>query len=285
MHSARAHTLTTPDGTVLAATLYGDAADKPVLMASALGVPQSYYAPFAQWLSARGYLVMTFDLRGMAASRKPGVHLRKVRGDMLTWAQQDFASAVEDLCALSGQPQITVIGHSLGAHHPAMSTAAAQSRIARLVAVASGSGYWRDWAPSTRNLAPLMLHLASPVLTPLFGYFPGKRLGMVGDLPPGVMRQWTRWCRHPGFAWGAEPHKLLPVLATARYPIRALAFSDDEIMTLRAVHKLLQATPNAPSTVQTITPQSVGAKRIGHLGAFRAQHEKQLWPRVADQLV
>jgi len=284
MPGARAHTITTPDGTALAATLYGDAVAKPVLIASALGVPQTYYAAFAQWLSARGHLVMTFDLRGMAASRTPGTPLRKVRGDMLTWAQQDFASAVDSLCVISGQPRITVIGHSLGAHHPAMSSARTQDRIARLLAVASGSGYWRDWAPRTRNLAPLMLHLASPVLTPLFGYFPGKRLGMVGDLPPGVIRQWTRWCRHPGFAWGAEPHKLLPVLATARYPIHALAFSDDEMMSLRGIQKLLQATPNAPSTVETITPHSVGARHIGHLGAFRAQHAEQLWPHLAARL-
>jgi predicted alpha/beta hydrolase len=281
MHNTRPHTITTSDGTPLAGTLFGDSSAKPVLIASALGVPQTYYAAFAQWLGARGHLVMTFDLRGMGASRPRSTSLRHMQGDMLTWAQQDFASAVETLCALSGQPQITVIGHSLGTHHAAMSTAAAQSRIARLLAVASGSGYWRDWAPRTRNLAPLMLHLASPVLTPLFGYFPGKRLGMVGDLPPGVIRQWTRWCRHPGFAWGSEPHKLLPVLATARYPIHALAFSDDEMMSLRGVHKLLQATPNAPSTVETITPQSVGARHIGHLGAFRVQHQDKLWPHIA----
>lgn len=284
MHSPVPHTITTSDGTPLAATLYGATGGQPVLIASALGVAQTYYAAFAQWLGARGHSVMTFDLRGIGASHAPGASLRQVQGDMLTWAQQDFASAVEDLCRLSGQPQVTVIGHSLGSHHPAMSTADTQNRIARLLAVASGSGYWRDWGPSTRKLAPLMLHLASPVLTPLWGYFPGKRLGMVGDLPPGMMRQWTRWCRHPGFAWGAEPHKLLPVLATARYPIHALAFSDDEIMTLRCVHQLLAATPNAPSTVETITPQSVGAKHIGHLGAFRSQHEKQLWPHLAARL-
>jgi len=35
-----------------------------------------------------------------------------------------------------------------------------------------------------------------PILTPLLGYFPGKRLRMVGDLPAGVAWQWRRWCTH-----------------------------------------------------------------------------------------
>ena len=38
-----------------------------------------------------------------------------------------------------------------------------------------------------------------PVLTALFGYFPGKPLRMVGDLPRGVALQWRKWCLHPEY--------------------------------------------------------------------------------------
>ena len=126
-----------------------------------------------------------------------------------------------------------------------------------------------------------MLHLAGPLLTPVWGYFPGKRLGMVGDLPAGVMRQWSRWCRHPQFAWGAEPDKLRGVLQAARYPIHALSFADDEAMTLDCTRKLLAATPHAASTLEVIDPASMGVQRIGHIGAFRKEMEQQLWPHMA----
>jgi predicted alpha/beta hydrolase len=151
--------------------------------------------------------------------------------------------------------------------------------------VAAGSGYWRDWAPPSRRLAPLMLHLASPLLTPLFGYFPGKRLGMVGDLPGPAMRQWTRWCRHPEFAWGAEPEQVLPSLQSARFPICGFSFTDDAAMTETSTRKLLAAFSAAPSELRVIAPADVGMAAIGHVGAFRREAEIPLWPVLEEQLV
>jgi predicted alpha/beta hydrolase len=46
----------------------------------------------------------------------------------------------------------------------------------------------------------LLLQVAVPLLLPVFGYFPGKRLGMVGDLSAAAAWQWSRWCHHPEFA-------------------------------------------------------------------------------------
>jgi predicted alpha/beta hydrolase len=279
-------TFQTADGVALAATLYGSSVpgSPAVLLASALGIGQSFYAPFASWLALGGYTVMTFDLRGIGASRVRGQSLRTVKADMLTWARQDFAAAVRTLCEHAKAPTIAVLGHSLGAHHPAMSDAATQARIHKLVSIGSGAGYWRDWAAPSRKLAPLLLHVAGPLLTRLFGYFPGKRLGMVGDLPAGVMLQWSRWCRHPQFAWGAQPELVCPALATVRYPIHAIGFTDDEAMTEECIRKLLQVQPNAPSTLTMETPQSLGVARIGHLGAFRKEMHQQVWPYIAKCL-
>ena len=286
MDSIKTLHLAAADGTPLVGTLYGPPKDprSAVLIGAALGVGQRFYASFAQWLAQQGYMVMTFDLRGIGTSLAPGQSLRTVQGDMLTWAQQDFAAAVHALTAQSGHAQVTVIGHSLGAHHPAMTNAETQARIAKVLSVAAGSGYWRDWAAPSRKLAPLMLHLAVPLLTPLFGYFPGKRLGMLGDLPRDMMRQLTRWYRHPQFAWGVEPDLLLPTLANARFRVHAISFTDDEAMTLDCTRKLLAAMPNAPSTLEVITPQSMGVQRIGHLGAFRKDQAAVLWPHLEQLL-
>jgi predicted alpha/beta hydrolase len=279
--------LTARDGTALQARLFEPVglARGPVLVAGGLGIPQRFYAPFATWLAARGYRVMTFDLRGMGLSRPPGVRsLRGLDADMLTWARQDFSAAV---CALSdrcgGQP-IALLGHSLGMHHAAMTEADTQARLRVAVCVAAGAGYWRDWAAPSRRVAPLMLHLAGPLLTPLLGYFPGRRLRMVGDLPGPAARQWMRWCRHPEFAWGAEPELLRDSLRSARFPIQAFSFTDDDTMTEACTRKLLAAMPHAPAVVHVLSPGDVGMQNIGHVGAFRPAAEALLWPRMARAL-
>jgi predicted alpha/beta hydrolase len=283
---------TATDGTRLAGTMFEPNASPRanVLIAGALGVPQRFYAPFAAWLAQRGFRAMTFDLRGMGASRLPE-HQRSLRGlagDMLTWARQDFSAAVLHLTHAGtrggGQRGSVLVGHSLGMHHAAMTLPHTQALIERAVCVAAGSGYWRDWASLSRGKAPLMFHLAAPLLMPLFGYFPGKRLGMVGDLPAPVMRQWSRWCRHPEFAWGAEPELVRPSLLTARFPIEALSFADDEAITLACTQKLLAAMPNAPSRCRVIEARSLGMARIGHLGAFRQESAGTLWPLIESLL-
>jgi predicted alpha/beta hydrolase len=278
-------TFTAADGTPLAGTRYEpEAVRRPaVLIAGGLGVAQRHYAAFAGWLAGRGHIAMTFDLRGMGASRqlqhRPS--LRGLDADMLTWARSDFPAAVAHLVAVNSGQAITVIGHSLGLHHAGMTDVQTQARIAHAIGVASGAGYWRDWASPSRRLAPLMLHVAAPLLVPLFGYFPGKRLRMVADLPAPAMRQWSRWCRHPGFAWCAEPDLVGPSLLAAQFPVTAFSFTDDEAMTETCTRKLLAAFSSSQSRLIRLAPEEVGLKYIGHLGAFKTAGTEQLWTRMA----
>jgi predicted alpha/beta hydrolase len=39
------------------------------MIVPAMGVGQTYYAPFARWLAREGYLAVTFDFRGIGASQ------------------------------------------------------------------------------------------------------------------------------------------------------------------------------------------------------------------------
>lgn len=280
-------TLRAPDGTALAATLFEPRGrmQGTVLVAGALGVTQRFYAPFAQWLAGRGQRVMTFDVRGIGASRAPQ-HARSLRGldaDLLTWARQDFAAAVEHLAERSGGGPVALVGHSLGLHHAAMTTPRAQSLLARAVGVAAGAGSWRNWAAPSRRRAPLMFYVAGPLLVPLFGYLPGRALRMLGDLPAPVFTQFSRWCRHECFAWGSEPERVRPSLEAARFAIEAFSFSDDEAMTEHCTRVLLAALPHAPSRITVIAPADMGLTRIGHLGAFRLE-SAALWPRFEAAL-
>jgi predicted alpha/beta hydrolase len=268
-------TLAVPDGARIAARFFAPQAQAraAVVIGGAMGVRQEYYRPFARWLADQGYLVATFDYRGSGDSRQGS--LRGFRADLFDWAR-DTDAVIEALAQRAGGAPLYLIGHSLGAQLPGL--LAQRDRIAGLLSVAAGSGYWRDNAPQLRRIVPYFWHVLVPVATTLFGYFPGRRLGKVGDLPRGVILQWRKWCLHPHYHVGAEG--VGAHFAAARFPILALSMTDDELMTERGTHSLVGFYANAPRRVERIAPADVQARRIGHFGFFRAQFEATLWTRV-----
>ncbi len=92
------------------------------------------------------------------------------------------------------------------------------------------------------------------------------------------------WRRHPDFAWGAEPERVGPSLQSARFPITAFSFTDDEAMTENCTRKLLAAFGHAPSRLIRVAPADLGLQRIGHLGAFKATGTEPLWLRFEAAL-
>lgn len=252
-----------------------------VVIGAAMGVPQRRYAEFAEWLAAQGVRVLTFDYRGYGDSLKlHGRRLRHVDATLNDW-RADYEAVVQHLHAQAPDVPLLLIGHSLGAQLPGLFERT--DHIAGLLGVATGSGYWRLNAPQLRRRALFMWHGLVPTLTPLFGYFPGKRLGAVGDLPAGVIRQWRRWCLHPRYS-GAEGPSALARYGAVRFPIRALSITDDEMMTLPGTQSLLSLYANAPHRIERVHPPEHGAARIGHLGWFHPRFAGNLWPYTLTAL-
>jgi len=271
------------DGVPLAARLYpgAGAARGAVLIGGAMGVRQDYYARFAAWLAQQGYTTLTFDYRGSGESLPAGRTLRGFDADLFAWAR-DTDCALEALAAQApGQP-LYLIGHSLGAQLPGL--LAQRDRIAGLLSIAAGSGYWRDNAPQLKRMVLYFWHVLVPLGTALFGYFPGRRLGKVGDLPKGVVLQWRKWCMHPRYHVGAEGAAVRERFEAARFPVVALSITDDELMTERGTRVLVDCYANAPRRIERIAPADVQARRIGHFGFFRDQFQSTLWQRAASLL-
>ena len=257
------------------------AAKGAVLIAGAMGVKQDYYAEFAQWLAAQGYAALHFDYRGTGESLPAGRSLRGFEADLFDWTR-DIDAAIEALLARHPEAPLYVVGHSLGAQLPGLLRQ--RDRIAGLVSVAAGSGYWRDNAPQLKRIVLYFWHVLVPVAVALAGYFPGRRIGKVGDLPRGVVLQWRRWCLHPRYHVGAEGEAVRERFAAARFPIVALSITDDELMTERGTRVLIDCYENAPRQLQRIAPADVGVQRIGHFGFFRRQFEPTLWRRLEQLL-
>ena len=261
--------VTAADGQRIAARFFSPKGEAKgaVLVVPAMGVSQDYYEPFARWLAQQGFTAATFDYRGTGRSRPS--KLRGFKADIFDWARLDCAAMID---ALPQQP-LYWIGHSLGGQ--ILGLVPNKELVTKAITVATGSGYWRENSPRIRPMAWWLWFVVTPLIVPLFGYFPGKTLRKVGDLPKGVMQQWRRWCLDPEYAVGAEG--LRAQYAAVRTPIVSLSFSDDEMMSLRNTESIHGFYSGAPRTMKRLAPQDIGAKRIGHFGFFRSAYEGSLW--------
>lgn len=276
--------VTTADHTPIAARFHAPPAATArgaVLLVPAMGVPQSFYGAFATWLVAQGFHVATFDFRGSGASlRGP---LRAVDADIVTWAEQDTQAVLSALAARAPGLPITWIGHSLGGQ--IIPFVKDRGGVAKIVTIATGSGYWRQNAAPLRRKVWLFWFVAAPIATPLFGYFPGKALRMVGDLPRNVLRQWRRWCLDPEYALG-DGEAVRALFASVTTPITSFSFTDDEMMSEQNTASLHGFFTSAPRTLRRLSPSEIGVPRIGHFGFFREAMRQPLWEaRVLRELV
>ena len=250
-----------------------------VVIGGAMGVRQDYYASFAHWLAQQGFRVTTFDYRGHGDSLVGP--MREVRADLFDWARDYEAVIAAARAALPEQP-LYLLGHSLGAQLPGLLRKPGQ--VDGLLSVAAGSGYWRDNAPKLRRVVPYFWWVLVPLATRLCGYFPGRALKKVGDLPAGVILQWRRWCLHPAYSVGAEGPDVAQSYGAVRFPVLALSMADDELMTLRGTHNLVNLYANTERRVESISPAELKVRRIGHFGFFRDQFRQSLWPRAVAAL-
>ncbi len=280
MSAALARSLPLDGGGALALRVYEPSSEAraTVVIGGAMGVPQDYYAAYASWLAAQGYRVWSFDYRGHGESlpHTPGHSLRGFQADLFDWARDYETVVLTARRELPARP-LYLLGHSLGAQLPGLFRHPDQ--VDGLFSIAAGSGYWRENAPQLRRRVLFFWHVMVPLATRVCGYFPGRRLGMVGNLPAGVIHQWRRWCMHPRYSAGAEGAEVAQRYARARFPVLAWSFSDDELMTLRGTHSLIKLYSAAPSQVLTLHPVEVPSRRIGHFGFFREAMRPTLWPR------
>jgi predicted alpha/beta hydrolase len=266
-------TLTAADGYTLGATHYGSGS-RAVLVMSATGVPQTYYAKFAGYLAERGFSVLTFDYRGIGRSLAGKVS--QVRARMRDWALLDAAAA----CRFFPQSKMLVVGHSFGGQ--ALGLLPEPERIAGALMVGSQSGYWRHWSALGQAWMWPATHVALPGVARLLGYFPASRLGFGEDLPAGVALEWASWCRDPRYLVGALG--VDAAYARVRAPLRAYVISDDSFAPLRAVDALGALYPNSQWETRRVAPRELGVKSIGHFGFFRERFRDSLWRETADWL-
>lgn len=275
------HTLAAHDGHALTAYCHEPAqpARAHLVIGPAMAVPQSFYADFAAFLAGQGYRVWTFDYRGMGESRHGP--RRACSANITDWITQDYDAVLHHASAAQDGLPLFVLGHSLGGQTVPLLPSI--DKVSGVINIAVGSGALRHNQPGVRRMAPLLWHVFTPLLCPVFGYFPGTRIGVVGDIPRRAMYQWRHWCLQPEYLLQGEPGAR-DAYARVRLPVLGLTFSDDELLLEAGSKMLHDAYRDAEVDYRVLSPGQFGLKRIGHFGFFRREQETVLWPLVSDWL-
>ena len=247
-------------------------------IAAAMGVKRDFYAPLARFFAENGIHVLTFDYRGMGGSRRG--KLSDLECDVRTWIERDLAAMLAEARNPDPYLPLLYVGHSLGGQ--VLGVTPGREAVRAMVTVNAGSGYYRLNDKLKLRLR-LLWFVFFPLFTRLFGYFPGKRLRMVGDLPRGVAHQWRRWCLHREYLL-AEGDAWRMKMAQMNAPILRYSFSDDDMITERATDSLHSFYRGARIDRRHISPAQVGEKRIGHFGFFNPRNRDKLWREALEWL-
>jgi predicted alpha/beta hydrolase len=258
----------------------GAAARPVVIINAATAVLCRYYFRFAAFLFKHGFDVVAYDYRGIGESRP--ATLRGFDASWLDWGSLDFDAVIRHVeQSFSGQP-IYVVAHSVGGF--VLGMAKSNHLIRRVFTMGAQYAYRPDYAPDTRLQMLAKWHVVMPLLTLLFGYFPGKRLGWVEDTPKGIVRDWIFSAERFEDTWRGRasaryPDKqaLVQQFAALTAPTLAVSVTDDEFGTVPAIERLLAYFRQSERTHLRISPPSIVEPAIGHFGFFHSRFEQKLW--------
>ena len=273
------------DGFVLRATLRRPTATRRewglAIINPATGVAARYYRRYAEFLVDQGMAALTWDYRGVGDSRP--ADLRGTGFRWRDWGELDFDAVAAWARARDPGGSVVAVGHSIGGFLPGFAASAPQ--IDRYLCVGAQYAYWRDYAPQTRARMVLKWHVAMPLLTAVCGYFPGRRLGWLEDLPAGVAYEWSfRGARMERSYPPAERAGVLARFAAVRSPIIALAATDDEYATLSALRRGLSYYCSAERKCLLLSPEELGCAAVGHFSLFHVSRQEPFWPATVSWL-
>ncbi|MDO5639717.1 MAG: alpha/beta fold hydrolase [Neisseria sp.] len=272
----------TPDGQTLAATVFRPAAAPraAVMLAPATGMLRRFYRPFAEYLAAAGFAVITYDNRGIGGSLHGQV--RDCGASLVSWGENDMPAVLTRLQALFPATTYHLVGHSAGGQLIGLMPNAPDLRSVFNFGCSSGSV--RNMPMPFRARAAFFMSVFIPVSNAVFGCARNEWVGMGETLPRHVARQWSEWCRGTGYirtAFGREVTRHL--YDRLDMPAKWLFAVDDDIATETNVDDMISVFTAMPSEKMKLIPQEYGLKEIGHMKFFSRKSQK-LWPLALEWL-
>jgi predicted alpha/beta hydrolase len=163
-----------------------------VIILPAMGTPARRYQSLAAALQSRRFGVLLAELPGTGASEpKPSRSVDFGYRDLVEGYLPGLVAAARERSA--GAP-VVAAGHSLGGQIAALGVLHGHAALEAVVTIAAGHIHYRHW----RGAGAAKVWFAAvlfPLLTHLFGYLPGRRLGFGGPQARQLIGEWSRTIR------------------------------------------------------------------------------------------
>lgn len=239
-----------------------------VVVSAAFATAAGFYADFAWALAEAGFAALTYDYRGVAASRP--ARMRGFEATMTDWAVLDMAGVVRWVQETQQPRRLLMFSHSTGGILAGLSGVG--DPVDAMVTVGSENPYWGYDDPRRRVSQWTLVTLTWPV-TAMFGYSPWSRFSRAQDIPTGAARQMAAAILRPGGVV-ADPDVPADRYAEFTAPVMAYSIEGDEFTTVASVDDLAAAYPHC--TRRHVHPAHAGLDAVGHFGYFRPR-ARPLW--------
>ncbi|WP_299254240.1 alpha/beta hydrolase [uncultured Lacinutrix sp.] len=244
---------------------------KSIIISSATGVLQSYYANFAKYFCSLGFTVYTFDYSGIGLSH--GKAVKNNTSNLYDWASNQ-ASILSFVKTENPEHKITLITHSIGGQLIAFNKNIKLADF--IITVASQSGYWNLFKGLEKPKMFLFWNAVIPIATSLYGYFPARKLKLFENIPKRVAYQWRVWGNRKNyFLYTAKQEDLH--LDSITCSIKVLSFPNDAFAPKQTVDWLSKLFTNAKVERLHLEPKVLNVPDIGHFGFFRERFKTSLW--------
>ena len=175
----------TSDGFKIAVTSFGEnnATKKIIVISSAIGVKQTFYAKYATYLANKGYLVFTYDYRGIGDSKPK--KLKDFEAHFTDWADKDFLGLTQYIEEFYPNHEKFLIGHSIGGIMIGLTRA--YKVYDKIVTIGSQYGYIKNFHQKDKPKVNFFFRIAIPILSAFYGFFPSQKVGMGEPIPALVL--------------------------------------------------------------------------------------------------
>jgi len=269
----------TTNGYSITAQIYEAGKNAVLIIASATGIKQGFYKKFADFVSANGITVITFDYAGIGLSLKQPI--KKLKNNAADWGKNDLEAVIKYAKDNYPNTKITLLGHSIGGQ--LVGLAKSSSHIQKLILVAAQSGYWKLWKGKDKVKMWFNWHILFPTLIKIFGYLPSKKISGMEDLPKNVAKQWSSWGRRPNYLFDEVSEQDLYFNNITAKTV-SISIENDFYAPKEAVDWFTQKYQKADVIKLHLKPGDYNTKEIGHFGIFSSKFKMNLWKLLLDEI-
>ncbi|UUY50631.1 alpha/beta fold hydrolase [Streptomyces yangpuensis] len=202
----------------------GDPSAPVLVCLPAMGTRAAAYSALADALAGAGFQVAVGELRGQGTS---SVRVRRgVRygyHEMVAYDYPALFRAVE--AAFPGAPRY-LLGHSLGGQLGVLYLSQEPHMAAGAVLVGAPSCHYRGW-PFPQSVGMLAAFQLAAAFSAVYGYFPGRRIGILGNDSAQVLRDMATQVRTGRYQVPSSAVDFEAALAKLDLPVLAVAVKGD----------------------------------------------------------